>query len=191
MRQSRIGGARLGVTLFGSLIIAAYLGRIDDRPMHVYHADGYPLDDAPAAAAAFPGNEIVVIGEIMDELPARWNVAGGMSVDRFAFIYTPLRVDVSAVITGTPRLDGSTMVIRRLGGRVGDDELIVAQDIAPAGLVIGTRVLLFLGEQRDVGDGLVAATPNMTYFLDSNDVATSASGLYSVGLEAFAELVHE
>jgi hypothetical protein len=94
------------------------------------------------------------------------------------------------VFRGAPRLEEQIMVIRRLGGRVGDEELVVAEDLAPASLSApGNRVLLFLGEQRDVGDGLQAATPNMVYVVDTSGRAVSTDGGHIITLDAFRVLI--
>jgi hypothetical protein len=153
----------------------------------VYFADGYDLEHSPSAAAAFPGNEIVVLAYVGEALPARWNMDSRTDGD-LAFIFTPMQVSILEVLRGEPRLINETMIIRRLGGRVGDEELIVSDSIAAGGLVRGNRVLLFLGSQRDIG-GIDAATPNMAYVLNDKDIATSSDGQFSIGLEDFRALI--
>jgi hypothetical protein len=131
---------------------------------------------------------IVVLGVIDEALPARWNteVRDGPS---FAFIFTPLRITVLEVLRGDPRLKDGTMVIRRLGGRVGDEELVVSDDVVPPGLVPGNLVLLFLGEQQEIA-GVDAATPNMAYIVDAGGTAANASGV-SIDLAEFRSLIQQ
>jgi hypothetical protein len=161
---------------------------VRDSTSVITYADGYPLDDSPAAAAAFEGNEIVVLAEVLETLPARWNT-GQSRRGELAFIYTPVRVKVLEVLRGAPRVDSHVMFIRHLGGRVGDDELVVSEHVAPESLAEpGIRVLLFLGEQRDVGDGLEAATPNMVYVVDTSGRAVSADG-HTITLDEFRVLI--
>jgi hypothetical protein len=181
----------VGLTLAATALVAyaPWATRVGGSPSVLTYADGYPLDDSPAAAAAFEGNEIVVLAEVIQTLPARWNTGESRRGD-LAFIYTPVRVRVLDVFRGAPRLEEQIMVIRRLGGRVGDEELVVAEDLAPASLSApGNRVLLFLGEQRDVGDGLQAATPNMVYVVDTSGRAVSTDGGHIITLDAFRVLI--
>lgn len=169
----------------GSGAIGANRGTDPTTP-RTYLASGFQLDDSPKAAAAFPGNEIVVLAEIEEALPATWNTDlrdGG----NFSFIFTPLRITVKEILRGEPRLLNDTMLIRRLGGRVGDDELIVSDDVVPPGLVPGNQVLLFLGEQRTIAR-MDAATPNMAYVVDANGVAHGSRGV-SIDLAVFRSLI--
>ncbi|TAJ99165.1 MAG: hypothetical protein EPO36_12795 [Chloroflexota bacterium] len=158
-------------------------------PSRVTWVDGYELNDSPAAAASFPGNEIVVVADVVEELSARWNSSEPAEPGAPAFIFTPVRVRVVEVLRGAPRLQGGEIVIRRLGGRIGDQEFIFDPGLVPPGLEPGNRVLIFLGEQRDLGDGLDSSTPNMVYIIDTDGNVESADGRWSVDLGAFRELV--
>lgn len=182
-------------TIIGGVVAAAALvvsyggtGSSTRAPSQTW-VDGYGLDNAPEAAVSFPGNEIVLLAEVSSTLPARWNTASRSEPGSGAFIYTPIRVRVLEILRGAPRLEDGEMMIRRLGGRVGDEEFVFSPDIAPRGLEPGNRVLLFLGEQRDVGDGLDAATPNMAYVVDVSGLARSSDGRNSLDLDSFRALL--
>jgi hypothetical protein len=83
------------------------------------------------------------------------------------------------------KVDVRTIVVHEFGHSSG-----LTQDLAPASLSApGNRVLLFLGEQRDVGDGLQAATPNMVYVVDTSGRAVSTDGGHIITLDAFRVLI--
>jgi hypothetical protein len=109
------------------------------------YADGYDLDNSPTAAAAFPGNQIIVVADIGTALPARWSANAG-KVGAMSYIFTPVVVNVVEVLRGAPRLTNGQLTIRKLGGQVGTEAFVVAD--VPAGLDPGNRVILFLGDQR-------------------------------------------
>jgi hypothetical protein len=150
------------------------------------YADGYDLDNSPTAAAAFPGNQIIVVADIGTALPARWSANAG-KVGAMSYIFTPVVVNVVEVLRGAPRLTNGQLTIRKLGGQVGTEAFVVAD--VPAGLDPGNRVILFLGDQRDLGDGLDAATPNMAYRLDKTGVAVSSDAKWSIDMANFRALV--
>jgi hypothetical protein len=150
-----------------------------------YFVDGYSLDNSPQAAAAFPGNDIVVLAEVEGVLPPQWSNAQRTGPDSAVFIFTPIRVRVLDILRGSPRLQDGVMTVRRLGGRIGEAEYVFSEELAPSGLEPGNIVLLFLGEQRDLGDGHDASTPNMLYTVDAAGVARSSDGRWSLDLESF------
>lgn len=155
---------------------------------NVTWVDGYDLDHTPEAAVAFAGNEIVVLADVEEVLPARWNTASRDQPGSIAFIFTPVRVKVIEVLRGSPRLEGGSMIVRRLGGRVDGEEFIFSENVAPRGLEPGKRLLLFLGPQDDLGEGLDAATPNMAYVVDDGGNAQSSDGRWSLEVGAFRRL---
>lgn len=180
---------RTAALVLGVLALVVWLAGGVARPtppLTTTYADGYDLDNSPAAAATFPGNKIIVVADISSVLPARWNVdaakAGSMR-----FIFTPVVVNVVEVLRGAPRLTNGQLTIRKLGGQVGADVFVVAD--LPAGIEPGNRVILFLGDQRDLGDGLDAATPNMLYTLDKTGAALSSDGLWSTDVAAFRAML--
>jgi hypothetical protein len=86
---------------------------------NVTYAEGYDLDLSPEEAIAFDRNAIVVVADVVEALPAQWNTKSPTR-GQLAFIFTPLKVNVLEVLRGDPRLDNGTMIVRKLGGRVGD-----------------------------------------------------------------------
>ena len=57
---------------------------------------GYELDGSPSSAAAYVGNEVVVLGTIDRYEPARWNTKDQNSTMRS--IFTPVQVKVETVL---------------------------------------------------------------------------------------------
>lgn len=188
-RIVRVAAAALivvGLVAAGSAVAARLQDR-QGRDLNVTYMDGYPLDRPPGAAAAFSGNEIIVVAQVTELLPSRWNTASP-SPTKLAFIFTPTRVGVREVLRGSPRLDNGTMVVRQLGGQVGDDKYVAADDISTP-LALRSEYVLFLGEQRDLGDGLDAATPNLAYLLDATDIARSADGEWKIDLAGLRTMI--
>ncbi len=183
------GGAVLLGSLLGAYPTAVTLGEPTASALNVVLVDGYEVDNSPISAASFPGNRIVVVADVVAVLPARWNASSRTEPDSPSFIFTPVRVHVIELLRGELRAEAGELIIRRLGGRVGDDEFVFSPDIMPGGLEPGNRVLLFLGEQRDLGDGLDAATPNMAYVVDAGGNATTSDGRWSIDLAKFKQLI--
>jgi hypothetical protein len=155
--------------------------------LNTLYVQGYGLDNSPQAAASFPANDIVVISEVESALDPQWS--GGRTSDAATFIFTPIRIRVLEVLRGSPRLQGGGMIVRRLGGRIGDTEYVFSEEMAPAGLEPGNVAVLFLGAQRDLGDGYDAATPNMLYMIDTQGRARSSDGRWTIDLASFRELL--
>lgn len=103
------------------------------------------------------------------------------------YIFTPVVAKVVEVLRGTPKLTDGQLIIRKLGGQVGTEAFVVSD--VPAGIEPGNRVILLLGEQRDLGDGLDAATPNMLYVVDKTGVARSSDGMWSIDLATFRAML--
>jgi hypothetical protein len=152
---------------------------------NVTYADGYDVDRSPNSAVGFSGNSIVVIADVVGMLPAQWNTPTP-GRDKLSFIFTPMRVKVREVLLGSPRLQDGEMIVRKLGGRVGDDEFVVSTSIDSANLTVGQRVLLFLGSQQ-VLNSVDAATPNIVYLVDDSGLATSLDGSWSLDLSWFRD----
>lgn len=155
---------------------------------HITYMDGYPLDNSPSAAVSFAGNETIVLAQVIEVLSPRWNVKAGARPAALAFIFTPVRVKVLEVLRGVPRLDDGAMIVRQLGGRVDQDEFVASTDVA-AHLTLGSRFVLFLGEQRDLGDGLDAVTPNIAYLVDDVGMARSADGHWEIDLQGLQAII--
>lgn len=140
----------------------------------------YPLDNAPAAAAAFPGNRVVIIGTVAAVEPAYW---GGPERDA-ARIYTPVRIDVIDVLKGELP---ATVIVRSPGGDVDGVRMEVLDGITIADLRPGSSVLLFLS--APAGDGGPTAV-NMAYVIDPHGRATSfPDGRHTIGLADFRRLI--
>lgn len=180
--------ARVSLACITVLALAALTASSRATELNVTWVDGYDLDNSPAAAAAFPGNEIVVAVTVESALPARWNTLHPSQPGSMAFIFTPVRVRVDEVLRGVPVLVNGEMTIRQLGGRVGNDEFVVADAVPSSDLQTGCRLILFLGEQREIG-GILAATPNMAYVVDTQGFATSTDGRWAIELSLFKSLI--
>jgi len=176
----------LGVVSVGAVAIAG-------RPQtavpatNVTYADGYELDLSPDQVVEFDRNVIVVVADVVETLAPQWNTESP-GRGSLSFIFTPLKVKVLEVLRGDPRLDGGTMIVRKLGGRVGPDELVVSSSFSSSHLEVGQRVLLFLGRQL-VLNSLDAATPNAIYIVDERGYATSVDGRWILDLEWFRDRI--
>jgi hypothetical protein len=180
----------MGAALFAAALVLMWRygtsrPGVEAHAVNITYADGYDLDRSPTSAVSFPGNSIVVIGDVVEALPPQWNTSAP-GRETLSFIFTPMRVAVREVLRGSPRLDNGAMIVRKLGGRVGDEELVVSTSIDAANLAVGQRVLLFMGPQR-VLNSLDAATPNMVFLVDSRGVATSVDGRWSLDTSWFRD----
>lgn len=119
--------------------------------------NGYPLLPDPVSALEFSGNPLVFDAEVV-RVGAPRQSRSSMG----DYIYTPLDVRVTAVHRGalTP---GSTIVVRALGGRIGDQETVTDLGLPPESFVVGVPLVIFSGEFVDTGDGLSATTPNFAF----------------------------
>jgi hypothetical protein len=178
-----------------AIAVGAYFGAlpsVDMAPARTtFVVEGYPLDNSPQAAAAFPGNKVVLLAVVEATLDPAWVNASRAAPDAAAFIYTPIRVRVLEVLRGAPRLQSGTLIVRHLGGRIGDTEYVFSDEMAPLGLDPGNLVLLFLGEQRDLGDGRDGVTPNMLYVVDRTGIARSSDQRWSLDIGAFQALIRK
>lgn len=195
--KRRMSGRRLVLAFTGSALAVAFvvalvsgvlrpvvpsLG-IGGTPVTVVRTvSGYPLDDAPAAAAAFPGNRVVVLGTVAAIGHARWS-----SADRDAgHIYSPVRVDVIEVLKGD--VPSSSVTVRSLGGEADGVRMEFFDSVPLADVAVGTRVLLFLSGES-AGDGGPTGF-NMAYLVEPDGGATSFPGAqHSIPLDDFRTLI--
>lgn len=147
----------------------------------VRDTNAYPLDDAPAAAAAFPGNRAILVGTVTSVGPARWS---GLDRDT-AHIYVPVEVDVAEVWKGD--VPDATVSVRSLGGEVDGVRMEVPDGVPIAELQHGTRVLLFLGDEAPVSG---PQPVNMAYTISAQGCAASFPGAeHSITLADFRGLI--
>lgn len=132
----------------------------------IVSVSGYTPNHDPVAAVGFPGSSLVVVGTIEAHQPAR----EANKDHPMRMIYTPVRVRVTEVLKGNAQV-GSIVIVRGIGGRVGDTVFEVEDIPSIRDLAVGERVLLFLADARDIGDGLIARTPEFVYSVDAQDVA--------------------
>lgn len=99
-------------------------------------------------------SESVVVGHVVEILPSRWNTPDGKKPTSFdaglasqvGSIYTDVIIKVDRNVKGsTP----ATLVIRTLGGQVGDDSNFVEDE---AKFELGENVLLFLTKEDPFTD---------------------------------------
>ncbi|MFH1224757.1 MAG: hypothetical protein V1676_03045 [Candidatus Diapherotrites archaeon] len=86
-------------------------------------------------------SESVVIGRVTEILPSKWDTPDGgrpTDVASDASIYTDIIIQVDKVVKGSVP---SSVVVRTLGGQVGDDGMIAEGE---AEFKVGEKVLLFL-----------------------------------------------
>lgn len=192
-RALAFAGSTVAVAL-GAALIFGVLPRVvapssgtGDGPVTVVRSvSGYPLDNAPAAAAAFSGNRVVILGTVAAIEDARWS-----SDDRdVGHIYRPVRVDVIEVLRGD--VPGTNVTVRSLGGEA-DGVRMKFSDAAPlADVPLGTSVLLFLGDSAG-GDSAGDGGPpgfNMAYVVEPGGRATSfPDEQHSIALQDFRRLL--
>lgn len=174
----------VGVAVGGAIVLfAGHLA--GTAPVTIIRAEVYPLDDSPSQAAAFTGNDAIVLGTVTNLGPARWNTPDE-SERSLRMIFRPLDVRVEEVLKGD--IKGATVIVRHIGGQVGNVKY-VRDDLPPLErLARGTQVLLFLGPTADTGDGVPARTPNMWYVV-KDGVAATPDGRHQIDLASFRELI--
>jgi hypothetical protein len=128
------------------------------------YLDGYELDPSLAAAAVFPGNELVFEARVVGQDAARKVTPNGME-GNLTYIYTPVRVQVVKVMKGklTP---GQALTVRALGGTVGGERTVSRLSPDPSEYSAGRRLVLMTAQPVDAGDGLTAVTPNYSLGVD-------------------------
>jgi hypothetical protein len=177
-----LGFAVLSGVLPGALGPSSSSG---DTPATVVRsANLYPLDNAPAAAAAFSGNRVVVLGTVAAIEPARWSSGDRDTGD----IYRPVRIDVTEVLRGD--VPGTSVTVRSLGGEADGVRMEFFDTVPLADVAVGSRLLLFLGGEP-AGDGGPAGF-NMAYLVGPDGRATSfPDGQHSIALDDFRTLIEE
>ena len=195
MNGHRNSARKLGsVLLVVSMATAACGGAsAASEPGEVISVSGYePVFDGPEDAIQFVGSPLVVVAVTTGAGEARWNGPDGRrptseeleETGRPEFIWVPIEVRVAQVLRGDTQ-GRENLIVRSLGGRIADtivdfDALRTLPPLEP-----GTRLVLFLNEEVDAGDGVLASTPNHVYVVEGG-IARSANGTHEV---PFADLV--
>jgi hypothetical protein len=134
----------------------------------------YELPDHPEAAVAFIGNTTIVLARSTHVAEPRIvTLTPGADAPTVTEVWTPVTVTVTDVLAGAVR-PGEQLVLRHLGGTIGEVTSIV-HGVPPLDAYRpGTDLVLFLGDQPvDVGDGVSAWTPNFVYTVESGEVASA------------------
>lgn len=163
LQLSGVSLALLGLVLLGTTARSA--------PTEVVTVAGYGLIDTPAEAVAFTGNDLIFEARVTERSNARAvsvTAGGGPAIE---YNYTPVSVVVTRVWRGDIK-PGDQLVVRALGGRVGDTEYVFEGTADAESYKPGSSMILFTEANIDV-DGIAAVTPNFVYVLE-NGVARSA-----------------
>ncbi len=131
----------------------------------VREQNAYPLDDSPAAAAAFPGNSLILRGRIAGVGEPTWT----SSDHDIGHIYTPVTLEVEEVLRG-PAPSGRDVIVQSLGGTVGDIDMEFSDSPALAALPVESELVVFMAAPEP--GSFEPAAPNMVYRVDGG-VATS------------------
>lgn len=175
--------------VIGALLSSAFLVGVSlQRAPNVVTIAGYPLDDTPALAASYPGNRLVIVGTVDEHRSPRRSLPEADPEAGIGFVYTPVRVVIEQVLLGNAE-PGQRIVVRGLGGVLGDTQYVVDDVPSVADFPVGERVLIFLGEARDTSDGSIAQTPHLVYRVNADNTVTSSDGDVSIALDAFAALI--
>jgi len=174
------GTAVVGVTI---LAITTITG-----PSQVVTVASYGLIDTPEAAAEFSGNDLVFEAVVVGQRPTRLTRA---TDDRAAatieYTYTPIDVVVTAVEVGDLRI-GDRLVVRVLGGRVGDVEYVFEDTASVEDYAPGTALMLFTEANIDV-DGVPAVTPNFVYVIEDGVARSAVHPGQTIEAQAMRQLV--
>lgn len=108
----------------------------------------------------------IVTGTVVD-------VASGRDA-QVGYLYTYVTVELDEVLKG--RLEASTIVVKQLGGRVGDLEMVVYDQ---AGFAAGEEVLLFLSQRPRDGSLQTTALWQGKWIIDRDPVSGDAVALRS------------
>jgi hypothetical protein len=177
-------GALAAAAAVGVSYDQVFVGAQSAQPT-VLTMSGYGLDDNPSAAAAFPGNVVVVLGTVDHYAQAHWNTNDASSPMRA--IFTPVVVKVDSVLKGSAP---SSITVRVFGGQVGNVVQKVTPDLVDLNdVAVGRRVLLFLGAENTIADGSRGYTVNQAFNVDQSGQVTSADLKHTISIDEFSRLV--
>ena len=157
--------------------------------------DGYPAQfNGPSDAVDYVDSALVIEAVVTSRGDARWNGVNGerpskaeiQATGRPEFIWVPIDVQVTRVLRG--ERSETTVTLRSLGGQVGGVSVDFADMNPLPPLEPGTRLVIFMSSPIDIGDGVLASTPDFVYVVDG-DTATASNGTHSLPLAELVELV--
>lgn len=190
MTGSRTKKLRIPMLLMSLLLLLLLggLGVIVAQRPQVRTVDAYPLDESPLAAAAFTGNQVVVLGKVVEIGSVREVRRAGRG--DISLVYSPVEVEVERVVRALTSLP-KTITVRAYGGQVGNTMTEVNDLASRDDLAVGSRVLLFLASAVDVGDGVLAYAPNIVYRVNALGQARSQGDRHSIDLDAFITMIED
>ncbi len=186
-----VGRRLVGLIAF-SLLIGACSG-VTAGPTIAFEVYESPFT-TPEQAVTFSGTPIVVVAVVTGSREARWNGKEGhrptaselASNGRPEFVWVPVDIRITQVLRGD--VDNEALILRSLGGRIGDVTVDFGDNTSLPVLDPGTMLVLFLNPPVDAGDGLIASTPNHVYIVEGN-VAKSSNGTHEIGLDQLIEMI--
>lgn len=155
----------------------------DDKAVRVIAAHSYAVDSSPAAAIAFPLNENVFEGTVVDRRPDVFAKDVLDDGSTFEVVYTPVVIRVDEVYKGDLK-KGSEVVVRSMGGTADGVRYEIAEAPAKETFENGASLVVFATENEAVdSESESAMTPNFLYREAGDTVvdATYAEGAHDGG----------
>ncbi|WP_212841887.1 hypothetical protein [Catellatospora sp. IY07-71] len=128
---------------------------------------GYELKGDPKSAIEYKGNVLIFSGQVIRHEAPRKVDRATESGGAIKFIYTPVVVKIDKVTKGKGFVPGQEIVVRAIGGQIGNEKTEYEFGPAPEQYQVGMKLVLFTQAPVDAGDSLHAVTPNFTYVEDS------------------------
>lgn len=149
------------------------------RPGTVIQPASYHLDESLPAMLTHPTNADLVVGTVTGVESARWNTPDGGPPQTgelgLFYVFTPVQVTVTAVLRGESARAGSTIVVRRYDGSVGD-VTSVPEEGRSCALQPGNAVVLFLQAPHQLNDGRTDRIANAAYAVNADGVLVATDG---------------
>ena len=159
-----LGGSMAGCTGTDSPEIES-TGAVD-----VTNIDGYAPAGDPKSAIEYTGNQLIFTAEVLRHLAPRKVNAKAPSGDAIKYIYTPVEVRVENPVKGTSVKAGDVVIIRAIGGQIGNERTDYKIGPVPGQYKQGQKFVFFTGVGADAGDGVTAITPNFVFAFESGNV---------------------
>jgi hypothetical protein len=153
------------------------------KAVRVIEGHPYAVDSSPEAAIAFPMNENVFEGTVVDRRPDVHATDVLDGVTKFEVVYTPVVVRVDTVHKGALK-KGAEVVVRSMGGTADGVRYAIEEAPAKKTFAKGTSLVVFGSEYTAVdSESGPAITPNFLYREAGDTVvdATYARGAYDGG----------
>lgn len=144
---------------------------------------GFDLDTSPAAMIAFPDNKLIIEGTVRDE-GARRVVTPKAAGGDLWYVYRPVNLVVTAVHRGDAKV-GDVIAVRVIGGEADGHRTVYGHAPEDKTYAVGKKLLVFGAGKLDVGDGVVAVTPNATYVVDGSEATNSAEPHHKISVQGF------